>query len=51
MLMLAEHNDFIIVGDPDRDTIDLDILDAVTGERTPNAFPQKRLSQAEPSAT
>jgi hypothetical protein len=34
-------------GDPDRDTIDLAILDAVTAECTPNAFPQKRVSQAE----
>lgn len=31
MVMLAEHYDFIIGGDPDRDTIDLAILDAVTG--------------------
>jgi len=51
MVMLAEHNDFIIGGDPDRDTINLAILDAVTGRAHTNAFPQKRLSQAEPSAT
>ena len=50
MVMLAEHYDFIIGGDPDRDTIDLAILDAVTGRAHTNAFPQKRLSQAEPSA-
>ncbi|MCE3277755.1 MAG: hypothetical protein K0R13_3610 [Propionibacteriaceae bacterium] len=31
MVMLAEHYEFIIGGDPDRDTIDLAILDAVTG--------------------
>ena len=31
MVMLAEHYDFVIGGDPDRDTIDLAILDAVTG--------------------
>src|SRR5215213_3185862 len=31
MAMLAEHYDFIVGGDPDRDTIDLAILDAVTG--------------------
>jgi transposase len=31
MVMLADHYDFIIGGDPDRDTIDLAILDAVTG--------------------
>jgi transposase len=31
MVMLAEHYDFIIGGDPDRDTIDLAILDAPTG--------------------
>ncbi|WP_406079112.1 hypothetical protein [Micromonospora sp. NBC_00858] len=29
--MLAEHYDFVIGGDPDRDTIDLAILDTVTG--------------------
>src|SRR5829696_7447072 len=31
MVMLAEHYDFVIGGDPDPDTIDLAILDAVTG--------------------
>jgi len=31
MVMLAEHYDFIIGGDRDRDTIDLAMLDAVTG--------------------
>ncbi len=31
MVMLAEHYDFVIGGDPDRDTIDLAVLDAVTG--------------------
>jgi hypothetical protein len=31
MVMLAEHYDFVIGGDPDRDTIDLAIHDAVTG--------------------
>jgi hypothetical protein len=31
MVMLAEHYDFVIGGDPDRDTIDFAILDAVTG--------------------
>ena len=31
MVMLAEHYDFVIGGDPDRDTIDLAILDAPTG--------------------
>ena len=31
MVMLAEHYDFVIGGDPDRDTIDLAILDAGTG--------------------
>jgi hypothetical protein len=30
MVMLAEHYDFVIGGDPDRDTIDLAVLDAVT---------------------
>jgi transposase len=32
MVMLAEHYDFVIGGDPDRDTIDLAILDAGTGK-------------------
>src|SRR4051812_40210512 len=31
MVMLAEQYDFIIGGDPDRDTIDLAILDTTTG--------------------
>lgn len=31
MVMLAEHYDFVVGGDPDRDTIDLAVLDAVTG--------------------
>ncbi len=31
MVMLAEHYDFVIGGDPDRDTIDLAIVDAGTG--------------------
>jgi transposase len=31
MVMLAEHYDFVIGGDPDRDTIDVAILDAGTG--------------------
>jgi transposase len=31
MVMLAEHYDFVIGGDPDRDTIDLAILQAGTG--------------------
>jgi len=31
MVMLAEHYDFVIGGDPDRDTIDLAILNAGTG--------------------
>jgi transposase len=31
MVMLAEHYDFVIGGDPDRDTIDLAILEARTG--------------------
>ena len=31
MVMLAEHYDFVIGGDPDRDTIDLAVLDAATG--------------------
>ena len=31
MVMLAEHYDFVIGGDPDRDTIDLAVVDAVTG--------------------
>jgi len=31
MVMLAEHYDFIIGGDPDRDTIDLAIIEAGTG--------------------
>lgn len=31
MVMLAEHYDFVIGGDPDRDTIDLAILDTATG--------------------
>jgi transposase len=31
MVMLAEHYDFIIGGDPDRDTIDLAIIEAATG--------------------
>jgi hypothetical protein len=47
MVMLAEHYDFIIGGDPDRDTIDLAILDAVTGRvhRPVNTRPQGRLRQ------
>ena len=28
MVMLAEHYDFVIGGDPDLDTIDLDIIQA-----------------------
>ena len=31
MVMLAEHYDFVVGGDPDRDTIDLAVLDAGTG--------------------
>ena len=31
MVMLAEHYDFVIGGDPDRDTIDLAVLDTATG--------------------
>ena len=31
MVMLAEHYDFVIGGDPDHDTIDLAILEAATG--------------------
>jgi hypothetical protein len=31
MVMLAEHYDFVIGGDPDRDTIDLAIVTAATG--------------------
>lgn len=31
MAMLAEHYDFVIGGDPDRDTIDLAVLDTATG--------------------
>jgi transposase len=31
MVMLAEHYDFVIGGDPDRDTIDLAVVDAATG--------------------
>ena len=31
MVMLAEHYDFVIGGDPDRDTIDLAILETGTG--------------------
>ena len=31
MVMLAEHYDFVIGGDPDRDTIDLAVLDTRTG--------------------
>ena len=31
MVMLAEHYDFVIGGDPDRDTIDLAVLDTGTG--------------------
>jgi transposase len=29
--MLAEHYDYVIGGDPDRDTIDVAVLDAATG--------------------
>lgn len=32
MVMLAEHYDFVIGGDPDRDTIDLAVLDTGTGQ-------------------
>lgn len=31
MVMLAEHYDYVIGGDPDRDTIDLAVLDTATG--------------------
>src|SRR3954470_18615904 len=31
MVMLADHYDFVIGGDPDRDTIDLAVLDTGTG--------------------
>ena len=31
MVILAEHYDFVIGGDPDRDTIDLAILETGTG--------------------
>lgn len=31
MVMLAEHYDFVIGGDPDRDTIDLAVIDTATG--------------------
>ena len=31
MVMLAERYDFVIGGDPDRDTIDLAVLDTGTG--------------------
>lgn len=31
MVMLAEHYDFVIGGDPDRDTIDLAVLDTAAG--------------------
>ena len=31
MVMLAEHYDFVVGGDPDRDTIDLAVLDTGTG--------------------
>jgi hypothetical protein len=31
MVMLAEQYDFVIGGDPDRDTIDLAVLDTATG--------------------
>jgi transposase len=29
--MLAEHYDYIIGGDPDRDTVDLAVVDTATG--------------------
>jgi hypothetical protein len=32
MVMLADHHDFVIGGDPDRDTIDLAIIAAGTGQ-------------------
>lgn len=32
MVTLAEHYDFVIGGDPDRDTIDLAVLDTATGQ-------------------
>ena len=31
MVMLAEQYDYVIGGDPDRDTIDLAVVDAATG--------------------
>jgi hypothetical protein len=31
MVMLAEHYDFVIGGDPDRDTVDLAVLDTGAG--------------------
>lgn len=31
MVMVAEHYDYVIGGDPDRDTIDLAVMDATTG--------------------
>ena len=31
MVMLADHYDFVIGGDPDRDTIDLAVIDTRTG--------------------
>ena len=33
MVMLAEHYDYIIGGDPDRDTVDLAVVDTATGDR------------------
>ena len=31
MVMLAEHYDYVIGGDPDRDTVDLAVVDTATG--------------------
>src|SRR5262245_3479935 len=31
MVMLADHYDYVIGGDPDRDTVDLAVIDAATG--------------------
>ena len=57
MVMLAEHYDYVIGGDPDRDTVDLAVLDTATGgvrghiaDRTDQAGYARLLSWAQQRA-
>lgn len=57
MVMLAEHYDYVVGGDPDRDTVDLAVLDTATGgvrghiaDRTDQAGYARLLSWAQQRA-